>query len=87
LDISFAGNSFYALVDIAINKISTEKADLSSLIELGLQIRDEINRTVDTVHPENPDIKGVSAVNFVGKSNNPIIIDKGDPLKYGFSVQ
>ncbi|MGD9046342.1 MAG: proline racemase family protein, partial [Desulfobacterales bacterium] len=71
LDISFAGNSFYALVDTAINKIPTEKTDLSSLIKLGLQIRDEINRTVDTVHPQNPEIKGVSAVDFVGKSNNP----------------
>jgi proline racemase len=71
LDISFAGNSFYALVDTVLNKISTERADLSSLIKLGLQIRDEINRTVDTVHPEKPDIKGVSAVDFFGKSNNP----------------
>jgi proline racemase len=66
-DIAFAGNFFYAQVDADKLQLSLDSENKNQLISLGLMMREAINQTIPTVHPEDPEIKGVSAVDFFGK--------------------
>ncbi|MEA1906238.1 MAG: proline racemase family protein, partial [Euryarchaeota archaeon] len=56
--IAFGGN-FFAIVDSRELGIRVEMKNIRRLIELGLKIRDEVNGLEETIHPENPYIKGV----------------------------
>ena len=71
VDIAFAGNFFYAQVDADKLQLSLDSENKNQLISLGLSIRETINQTISTVHPEDPEIKGVSAVDFFGKPSHP----------------
>jgi proline racemase len=58
VDIAFGGN-FFAIVDAESLGIRVEMKNLRKLIDIGLRIRDEVNRVEKIFHPENPYIKGV----------------------------
>jgi proline racemase len=53
------GPNFFAIVDAESLGIRVEMKNIRRLIELGLEIRDEVNGLEEIIHPENPYIKGV----------------------------
>jgi proline racemase len=69
-DITYAGNNFYAQVDSqqkglkGIPKLVPENA--SELIDIGLKIREAVNKVAEFDHPELPWVYGVSAVDIYG---------------------
>ena len=66
LDISFGG-SFFALVDIDQLGIEISPSNASRISQLGLKIRDEINKSIIISHPELSYIKTVDLVEFYGR--------------------
>lgn len=63
VDICFGG-IFYALVDAASVGVKIEKANARRLVEIGMVLKDLINRTVPVSHPEIEAISGVAYVMF-----------------------
>ncbi|QSX05960.1 proline racemase family protein [Sedimentibacter sp. zth1] len=72
LDISFGG-SFFAIVSIEqpnLNfKICPENSQM--IKEIGIKIRDEVNKSIIVSHPYLTHIKTVDLVEFYGPSKNP----------------
>jgi proline racemase len=66
LDICYGG-IFYAIVDAAAIGSSISKANARTLVEAGMKIKAELNRTIKVVHPEIPEITGISYVMFRGE--------------------
>ncbi|MCD7108619.1 proline racemase family protein [Rhizobium sp. DKSPLA3] len=58
------GGIFYALVDVHQIGTTIEKANARAIVEAGMIIKDIVNRTIPTVHPEIPEISGVAYVMF-----------------------
>lgn len=65
LDIAYGGN-FYGLVDARPLGLALTPENASKIVQLAVKIRDEVNRCVDVVHPENPVIRGMTHVEFYG---------------------
>jgi proline racemase len=61
VDIAFGGN-FYAIVDASELGVKVETQNASKLIELGLKIRDVVNREFKVEHPLNRHINEVKLV-------------------------
>ncbi len=68
-DISFGG-SFFALVNAEKIGLSLEIENIEEITDLGMKIRDEINRTVKIRHPYL-DITTVDLVEFYAHTDNP----------------
>lgn len=66
LDICYGG-IFYALVDASAIGTSISKANARTLVEAGMKIKAELNRSLEVVHPEIPEIRGISYVMFRGE--------------------
>jgi proline racemase len=66
VDIAFGGN-FFALIDAKSLGIKVEMKNLREIRELGLMIRDEVNKTEEISHPENPSIQGVKLITMFEK--------------------
>lgn len=62
-DIAYGGN-FYAITDARKLGLELIPSNASTIIELAVRIRKEINRTVEVVHPEAPYIRGLTHVEF-----------------------
>jgi proline racemase len=69
VDIAFGGN-FFAMVDAESIGIRVEMRNIGRLIELGLKIRDEVNGLEETIHPENPYIRGVDLTMIYEKTGH-----------------
>lgn len=65
LDIAYGGN-FYGLVDARPLRLALTPDNASHIVKLAVQIRDEVNRHTDVVHPEIPVIRGMTHVEFYG---------------------
>ncbi|MGH6781178.1 MAG: proline racemase family protein [Sphingomonadaceae bacterium] len=63
LDVAYGG-MFFALVDAAQFGLSIEPGEARRLAELGEKIRIAARAQLDVVHPGNPEIRGVSIVQF-----------------------
>lgn len=63
LDIAYGGN-FYGLVDARTIGLDLKTENASTIVQQAIKIRDEVNRTVEVVHPEIPVIKGMTHVEF-----------------------
>ncbi|MCI6277639.1 MAG: proline racemase [Clostridium sp.] len=70
VDISFGG-SFFALVDSRELGIDICPENSTKITEIGLVIRDIINKTVEIKHPTLDHIKTVDLVEIYGPSKNP----------------
>ncbi len=72
IDIAFGG-SFFAIVDSRQPSLNFDIcADNATKIkDLGILIRDEINKTVEVSHPSLPHIKTVDLVEFYGAPKHP----------------
>lgn len=69
-DISFGG-SFFAIVSSKQFGITVEPKNSSKLSDLGLVLRDEINKTIEISHPELAHIKSVDLVEFYDDPTHP----------------
>ncbi|MBP2463289.1 MULTISPECIES: proline racemase family protein [unclassified Rhizobium] len=63
LDLSYGG-IFYALVDVDQIGLKIEKGNAAELVKAGMILKDLVNRQVEVVHPEIPEISGVAYVMF-----------------------
>lgn len=70
LDVSYGGN-FYAIVDPQPNFPGLEKFTADQLISWSRELRKNINKKYDFVHPENPTINGCSHILWTGKVIDP----------------
>lgn len=70
LDISFGG-SFFAIIDVKELNTKVEPKNIQKLTELGLSIRDIINREIEIKHPEKEHIKTVDLVEIYDEPTNP----------------
>jgi proline racemase len=69
-DIAYGG-MFFAIVDADELGIALEAANARRLSELGEAIRKAARTQLDIVHPENPDIRGVTIVQFAETFKGP----------------
>lgn len=70
VDISFGG-SFFAIVKAEDLKTSVNLENIESIIELGLVLRDKINKELKVIHPYKPEINKVDLVEIYDKPTNP----------------
>ena len=70
LDVSYGGN-FYAIVDPQPNFPGLEKFTADQLISWSRELRKDINKKHQFVHPENPTINGCSHILWAGKVIDP----------------
>lgn len=71
VDIAWGG-MIYALVDASSVGLKIESTQGAKLVEVGERIKRAIQRHTNPVHPENPDIRGVSILEFT----EPLIQDQ-----------
>ncbi len=65
LDIAYGG-CFYALIDAAQFGLAIEPANARKLVDIGLKTHQVLNRTTEFVHPEIPEIRGISYTMLTG---------------------
>jgi 4-hydroxyproline epimerase len=65
LDVAYGGN-FYAIVDVQKNFKGIEFYSAGKLIEWARQLRENINKNYEFIHPENPTIHGCSHILWTG---------------------
>lgn len=70
LDIAFGG-SFFAIVSAKQLNLSVEPKNTQALKEIGLVIRDVINRDIEVSHPEMPHINTVDLVEIYDDPTHP----------------
>lgn len=70
LDVSYGGN-FYAIVDLQENFLGIEHYKADQLISWSRELRKDINRRYQFVHPENPTINGCSHILWTGRVIDP----------------
>ncbi len=72
LDISFGG-SFFAIVDVTQESLKLDicPENAQEIKEIGLKIRDEVNKSIIVSHPNLTHIKTVDLVEFYGPAKNP----------------
>ncbi|MGV3551302.1 proline racemase family protein [Rhizobium sp.] len=66
VDICYGG-IFYALVDDSTINTPISKANARALVEAGMKIKAGLNKSLNIVHPEIPEINGISYVMFRGE--------------------
>lgn len=72
LDIAFGG-SFFAIVDVTQENLKLDICPKNDQIfkEIGVKIRDEVNKSIIVSHPYLSHIKTVDLVEFYGPAKNP----------------
>lgn len=70
LDVSYGGN-FYAIIDPQPNFPGLENYTADQLISWSRELRKNINKKYQFVHPENPTINGCSHILWAGKVIDP----------------
>ena len=66
-DVAYGGN-FYAIVDSQKNFSGIQNFSAGELISMGREIRKTINENYKFHHPENPQISGVSHIEWTGET-------------------
>jgi 4-hydroxyproline epimerase len=66
VDIAYGGN-FYAIVEPQANYEDVARLSPGDILRLSPLLRRALNEVVDIVHPENPNIRGVSHILWTGK--------------------
>ncbi len=70
VDIAYGGN-FYAIVEPQANYDDVARLTPGDILRLSPLLRRALNEAVDIVHPENPNIRGVSHILWTGKATKP----------------
>ncbi|WP_288902849.1 4-hydroxyproline epimerase [uncultured Sneathiella sp.] len=66
VDVAYGGN-FYAIVEPQANFTDMADYSVSDLIRWSPELRSALNEKYDFVHPEQPDIKGLTHIMWTGK--------------------
>jgi proline racemase len=66
VDIAFGG-IFYALVDCEQLGISIERQNARKIVEIGCEVQRQLNKTMQIVHPENDQLKGIAYTMLIDK--------------------
>lgn len=66
VDICYGG-IFYAIADASSVGLSISKENARGLVEAGMALKETINRTMEIIHPEIPEIRDVAYVMFRGE--------------------
>ena len=70
VDVAYGGN-FYAIVDAQENFRDMAEFPAGRLVELSPVLRRALNETYDFVHPERPEIRGLSHILWTGAPTKP----------------
>ena len=70
VDVAYGGN-FYAIVDAQENFRDMAEFPAGRLVELSPMLRRALNETYDFVHPERPEIRGLSHILWTGVPTKP----------------
>ncbi len=70
VDVAYGGN-FYCIVDPQENFQGLEHYKAEQLISMARSLRKKMNEKYDFVHPEHPEIKGLSHILWTGKTLDP----------------
>lgn len=70
VDIAYGGN-FYAIVDPQPNFTDLADVQPSDILRWSPALRQQVNRVIDLVHPENPAIRGCRHVLWAGRPTKP----------------
>jgi 4-hydroxyproline epimerase len=65
IDVAYGGN-FYAIVEVQENFKGLEHYTADALIAMARNLREEINKKYEFVHPDNPTIRGLSHILWTG---------------------
>jgi 4-hydroxyproline epimerase len=65
VDIAYGGN-FYPIVEVQPNFPGCEHFSSDQLLEYGWQMQQAVNQTIDVVHPDKPEIRGVKHCMWTG---------------------
>ncbi|MCB6185015.1 4-hydroxyproline epimerase [Leeia sp. TBRC 13508] len=84
VDIAYGGN-FYPIVEVQENFPGCEFFDAEQLLVWGREMQQTINATMNIVHPDNPDIRGIKHCMWTGKalaetSDGRSVVIAGDSL-------
>ena len=74
LDVAFGG-AFYGSIDVRKIGLRVEPGALPELIALQRELRPALERAIDVVHPEQPDLAGIYGVIFW----EPVEVPDGEP--------
>lgn len=66
VDIAFGG-IFYALVDCQQLGLGIERQNAKKIVEIGCEIQRQLNKTMQIVHPENDQLKGIAYTMLIDK--------------------
>jgi 4-hydroxyproline epimerase len=69
VDIAYGGN-FYAIVEAQANYGDLAELSAGDLLRLSPVLRRRLNEAVETVHPEDPTIRGVSHILWTGRPSD-----------------
>lgn len=69
VDIAFGG-CFYALLDAGQFDLKIEPSTARRLVDIGMRVQQQLNRTTEIVHPEIPAIRGISYTMLLGWTGN-----------------
>lgn len=70
VDVAYGGN-FYAIVDAQSNFQDMADYTAGQLIEFSRKLRSALNEKYEFIHPEKPDIKGLSHILWTGNTTQP----------------
>ncbi|MTH95295.1 4-hydroxyproline epimerase [Roseibium sp. RKSG952] len=68
-DVAYGGN-FYAIIEPQDNFAGVGSVPIDQLVAISPALRAAINESFDMVHPENPDICGVTHIQWTGPATN-----------------
>ncbi|MFD0697421.1 proline racemase family protein [Paenibacillus sp. GCM10027628] len=69
-DIAYGGN-FYAITDARVLGLELTPSNADTIVEMAVNLRKAINRSIEVVHPEAPYIKGLTHVEFYTDPTHP----------------
>src|SRR5581483_7076527 len=85
VDIAYGGMT-YVLVEAAAAGVGLDPSEARNICELGQVIKKAAAEQIDTVHPENPAIPGITQIQFTGplrregdalRSRNAVVVSPG----------
>lgn len=81
VDIAWGG-MFYALVDAASVGLAIKSVDGAKLVQVGERIKRAVQEQTNPIHPENPQIQGVTILQFTeplkdGVASNTVVVSPG----------
>ncbi|MEP0232215.1 4-hydroxyproline epimerase [Roseibium sp.] len=69
-DVAYGGN-FYAIFEPQKNFAGVGSVSVDQLVAVSPRLRDALNEAFDICHPENPEIRGVSHIQWTGPAQDP----------------